>query len=121
MIRRSGTRPGLHAGTVAAALTATGLAIRSQIMWVKPSLVLSRGDYHWRHEPCWNAVRTGRASRWRGDRRQSTVWEVPNLNPVGGARGGSSIDCSPTVSCGLRRGHGETLDHYNAGPSIGGG
>ena len=43
---------------------------------------LSRGDYHWGHEPAWYAVRgTG---HWRGDRRQTTVWEVPNLNPFGG-------------------------------------
>ena len=81
---------GVHAGTVASALTGTGFAIRSQIIWVKQSLVLSRGDYHWRHEPCWYAVRTGRSSRWRGDRRQSTVWEVPNLNPRGGSREGEN-------------------------------
>ena len=24
--------------------------------------------------------------QWRGDRRQTTVWEVPNLNPMGGTR-----------------------------------
>ena len=24
--------------------------------------------------------------QWHGDRRQTTVWEVPNLNPMGGTR-----------------------------------
>ena len=30
----------------------------AQIIWAKERLVLSRGDYHWQHEPCWYAVRT---------------------------------------------------------------
>ena len=29
-------------------------------------------------------MRKGKASHWRGDRTQSTVWEVANLNPFGG-------------------------------------
>jgi DNA modification methylase len=46
---------------------------------------LSRGDYHWQHEPCWYAVREGKSANWCGDRTQSTVWQVPNLNPFGGS------------------------------------
>ena len=65
---------GLHAGTVADSLTATGFEIRSQIVWAKQRLVLSRGDYHWQHEPCWYAVR-GRGS-WAGDRKQTTLWQI---------------------------------------------
>ena len=42
----------LHATTVAESLEAAGFAIRSQIIWAKERLVLSRGDYHWQHEPC---------------------------------------------------------------------
>jgi DNA modification methylase len=30
-------------------------------------------------------VREGKASNWCGDRKQSTVWEVANLNPFGGS------------------------------------
>jgi DNA modification methylase len=66
----------LHAGTVAESLIACGFAIRSQIIWSKERLVLSRGDYHWRHEPCWYAVR-GKAN-WCGDRKQTTLWQVPS-------------------------------------------
>ena len=29
-------------------------------------------------------MRTGRSSRWKGDRTQTTVWSVPNNNPFGG-------------------------------------
>jgi hypothetical protein len=40
--------------------------------------------FHWSHEPAWYAVRgTG---HWCGDRRQTTVWDLPNLNPLGEER-----------------------------------
>jgi DNA modification methylase len=38
-------------------LEVCGFAIRAQIVWAKPRLVLGRGDYHWQHEPCFYAVR----------------------------------------------------------------
>lgn len=76
---------GVHAAEVAAGLEATGLRIRAQIIWAKQHFALGRGDYHWQHEPCWYCVREGKRSNWCGDRRQSTLWEVPNLNPFGGA------------------------------------
>jgi DNA modification methylase len=64
----------LHAGTVAASLIAAGFTIRSQIIWAKERLVMSRGDYHWQHEPCWYAVR--KRGNWSGDRKQTTLWNV---------------------------------------------
>jgi DNA modification methylase len=76
---------GVHAGEVAAGLEACGFRIRAQIIWLKQHYALSRGDYHWKHEPCWYAVRAGKRSNWCGDRKQSTVWEVANLNPFGGS------------------------------------
>ena len=81
---------GLHAATAATALEAAGFGIRSQIVWVKQHFALSRGHYHWAHEPAWYAVRTGPVARWHGDRTQTTVWEVPNLNPMGGTRDGDN-------------------------------
>jgi DNA modification methylase len=76
--------------TVAATLEASGFALRAQIIWVKQHFALSRGDYHWQHEPCWYAVRRGATSHWQGDRTQSTVWTVPSLNPMGGVRHGEN-------------------------------
>ena len=67
---------GLHAGTVADSLVAAGFEIRSQIVWTKERLVLSRGHYHWQHEPCWYAVRSGSSASWAGDRKQTTVWPI---------------------------------------------
>jgi len=66
----------LHATTVAESLVACGFAIRSQIIWAKDRLVLSRGDYHWQHEPCWYAVRTTGKGHWSGDRKQTTLWQI---------------------------------------------
>lgn len=97
---------GLHAATVAASLEAVGLKVRAQIVWVKTRPAISRGAYHWQHEPClyavaddeadgWQnrpdarfeadhgvaayAVREGQTAQWRGGRKQSTVWMMEHL------------------------------------------
>jgi len=75
---------GIHSGPVAAGLQEAGFEIRAQIIWTKPHFVLSRGSYHFQHEPCFFCVRKGARSHWRGDRTQSTVWPVATLNPFGG-------------------------------------
>ena len=77
---------GVHGAEVASGLEQVGFRVRAQIIWVKQHFALSRGDFHWQHEPCWYAVREGKPSRWCGDRTQSTVWEVDNLNPIGGCK-----------------------------------
>jgi DNA modification methylase len=77
---------GIRAADVAVGLNACEFQIRSQIIWVKQHFAISRGAYHWRHEPCWYAVRRGQTGHWCGDRTQTTVWEVANLNPFGGER-----------------------------------
>jgi DNA modification methylase len=64
---------GLMAGVVAESLMACDFQLRSQIIWNKSVMAMGRGDYHWKHEPCWYAVRgTG---NWAGDRKQTTVWD----------------------------------------------
>lgn len=68
----------LHAAEVAESLTAAGFGIRSQIIWAKDRLVLSRGDYYWQHEPCWYAVRSKGKGHWAGDRKQTTLWQIAN-------------------------------------------
>ncbi|MDI3469890.1 MAG: DNA modification methylase [Pseudolabrys sp.] len=67
---------GIHARTVAESLDACGFAIRAQIIWAKSRLVLSRGDYHWQHEPCFYAVRKGASGHWQGARDQTTLWTI---------------------------------------------
>ena len=68
----------LHGNEVRSSLEACRFAIRSQIVWDKGRLIISRGHYHWRHETAWYAVRRGRTARWTGDRRQTTVWLMPH-------------------------------------------
>jgi len=69
-----------HAGKythiVARSLEDNDFELRSQIIWVKNNFAISRGDYHWKHEPCWYAVKKGHTSNWAGARDQSTVWEI---------------------------------------------
>jgi DNA modification methylase len=81
---------GVHAAEVALSLQRCEFVIRSQIVWVKQHFAISRGAYHWRHEPCWYAVRKGAEAHWHGDRKQTTVWEIPNLNPFGGEAAGEN-------------------------------
>jgi hypothetical protein len=83
---------GLHSGTVAQMVQASGFEIRAQIIWVKPHFVLGRGDFHWQHEPCVYAVRAGHASNWCGGRGQSTVWSVAHLNPFAGGHDAANPD-----------------------------
>jgi DNA modification methylase len=63
---------------VAESLMACGFEIRSQVIWAKERHVLSRGHFHWQHEPVWYAVRQGGKSHWCGDRTQSTLWSIPS-------------------------------------------
>jgi DNA modification methylase len=67
---------GTHGTATADDLRAVAFELRSQIIWRKPSIVIGRGAYHYQHEPCWYAVREGKAAKWAGDRTQSTVWDI---------------------------------------------
>jgi DNA modification methylase len=64
----------LRSTIVAESLFKSGFAIRAQIIWAKERLVMSQGDYHWQHEPCWYAVR--KKGHWTGDRKQTTLWNI---------------------------------------------
>ncbi len=68
---------GLHAVTVLESLVATGFEPRAQIIWAKNTFAIGRGHYHWQHEPCWYVVRSAAKGHWAGDRKQTTLWEIP--------------------------------------------
>jgi DNA modification methylase len=67
---------GLRSVEQAQGLEQAGFVIRSQSIWDKTRLVISRGDYHWQHEACWYAVRKGKRGHWNGSRTESTVWAI---------------------------------------------
>jgi DNA modification methylase len=57
-------------------LALAGLHVRAHLIWNKNNIVIGRGDYHFRHEPCWYAVRKGKTGHWQGDRTQASVWDI---------------------------------------------
>ena len=61
-------------------LADNGFDLVSLIIWNKQNFVLSRGDYHNKHEPLWYAVRKGQKHNWQGRRDQTTVWDIDNNN-----------------------------------------
>lgn len=112
---------GLHSGTVADSLKSANFQIRAQIIWHKPRFALSRGHYHWQHEPAWYAVRPGQddhwtdtpeprfvdddhevleyavkpggAPSWRGGRRQSTIWTIEHRKSNTGHGTQKPVEC----------------------------
>lgn len=78
----------------AAAIEASGFALRMQIIWAKSNFPIGRGDYHVRHEPCWYAVREGRSSRRTDDRTQTTLWTIDlDANVPGGHSTQKPLEC----------------------------
>lgn len=78
---------GLKSSVVQTSLEQVGFAVRAQIIWAKDRLALSRGDYHWQHEPCWYAVREGATGQRTDDRTQSTLWTIPARDDDGHGHG----------------------------------
>jgi DNA modification methylase len=106
---------GVRAAEVAVNLLASSFYIRSQIIWRKRSFAISRGHYHWQHEPCWYAVRKGATSRWCGDHSQSTIWDVDavGMSHMKGEDAETNHGTQKPVECMLRpiRHHGGKDDH----------
>ena len=50
---------------------------RHSLVWVKDSLVMSRMDYHYRHEPIYYGWTPGAPHNMVPSRDQDTVWECP--------------------------------------------
>lgn len=73
----------LHTHEVYKSLEDAEYKLISNIIWAKQHFSLSRGDYHWQHEPCWYAVRKGQAHNWQGSRKESSLWEVASMNAFG--------------------------------------
>ncbi len=61
-------------------LSAAGVHIQSQLVWLKNNLVLGIADYHWKHEICWYGWYEGAAHRWFGERTKTTILEFARVN-----------------------------------------
>jgi len=53
-----------------------GFEVRMQIIWNKNHSPIGRGHYHFKHEPCWYAVKKGGTGHWQGSRKEHTVWDI---------------------------------------------
>lgn len=84
---------GLRAREVVESLEACDFTMRAQIIWDKTQLVMSRGHYHFQHEPCWYAVKKGGTAHWSGDRKQSTVWAIPHRRNDTGHSTQKPVEC----------------------------
>jgi DNA modification methylase len=66
----------MRVGESKESLEGAGFALRAQIIWAKNNFAISRGHYHFQHEPCWYAVRDGSAGHWCGGHKQTSVWHI---------------------------------------------
>jgi len=85
--------PMLTQGTFFAAAAAADILIHRQIIWVKPSLILGRGDYHWRHEIAFYGWIKGRRCPFYGPKNQTSIWEIGRENDLVHPRPRSHSSC----------------------------
>lgn len=64
------------------AFTAAGFKLSGCLIWRKDSLVLGRSDFQWMHEPILYGWKPGAKHRWFGGRKQTTVQEWGEADPV---------------------------------------
>ncbi len=80
-------------------------------------MVISRGHYHWQHECLWYGVLSGKTAKWRGDRSQTTVWDITwDRNVEGGHSTQKPVECMERP---LRNHEGDVYDPFvGSGTSI---
>lgn len=81
----------LHSTTVAVDMLASKFDLRAQIIWVKPSLVIGRGAYHWRHEPCAKPGSLVKLGGPRGNDEWVPIEEIQDGDTVASWRQGFKV------------------------------
>jgi len=86
-----------HAGTyshiVAESLIFSGFDIRTQIIWAKNRMAISRGHYHHKHEPCFYAVKNNGTGHWSGSRKETTLWQIDHQKSETGHSTQKPVEC----------------------------
>lgn len=68
-----------------------GFHFAQNCIWNKQQFVMTRKDYHFKHEPCLYGWKLGKAHNWYTDRKQSSVWDFdrpfknelhPTMKPI---------------------------------------
>lgn len=80
-------------GTCTTCGSLKGFVMRAQIIWAKERIAVSRGAYHWQHEPCLYMVRDGGKGDWHGDRKQSTIWSIAHRKSETGHSTQKPVEC----------------------------
>jgi DNA modification methylase len=75
----------VQCGLYVAAAAAAGIHLSREIVWVKPVLLLGRGQYHWKHECAFFGwLKDGKAppdyGLGDGERTQTTIWELKSIS-----------------------------------------
>jgi len=107
---------GVHAAAVAEGLVRVGFEIASQVIWDKGLFAMSRGWYHWGHEPCWVVRKPGVPNLYIGTRDQGTVWRAPSPKMIMGGSKEDKFDHpaqKPVVLCEI-----PIRNHTEAGDAI---
>lgn len=78
-------------GTVFRSLEDGGFQVRSEIVWDKGRLVMSRGHYHPQHESCWYAARN--TASWSGGSKQTTIWQIQHMKSETGHSTQKPVEC----------------------------
>ena len=100
----------IMSGEVKSHMAASGLEMRSMVVWAKPAPVFSRGHYHVQHEVCWYAVLKGEAAEWVGDRSQTTLWAIQlDKNVEGGHSTQKPLECMERP---IRNHEGDVYDPF---------
>lgn len=101
----------LQTDVFVASVKACEFEVRAIIVWKKNLPIFGRGHYHWQHEPCLYCVRKGKAGDWTGDRKQSTVWDIPAMHVNSGNQddGKNEHSTQKPIECMARpmRNHGK--------------
>lgn len=72
-------------------LKESGFLFKQCCIWIKDVFVMSRQDFHWKHEPILYGWKPGAPHNWYSDRKQTTVWDFkrptkstdhPTMKPV---------------------------------------
>lgn len=107
---------GVHAAAVAEGLIRIGFEIASQVIWDKGLFAMSRGWYHWGHEPCWVVRKPGVPNLYIGTRDQSTVWRAASPKMIMGGSKEEKFDHpaqKPVVLCEI-----PIRNHTEAGEAV---
>jgi DNA modification methylase len=68
-----------------------GFHFAQNCIWAKQQFVMTRKDYHYKHEPVMYGWKKGEAHTWEADRKQSSIWEFdrpfrnelhPTMKPI---------------------------------------